>query len=137
MLVGLVSCEVDEEQQGRFIIVNESGYAVTLNVFSTQHRRRAPVVVTIAQGESVERRAYGGAGVISYPELFFQGDSVQVVFSSGKRILHYCTQAQQLANQCQPAHSLLALDEYQAEPVSKSVTRYTYTLTSADYNRAY
>ena len=138
LLLGLSSCkgEIEKEQQGLFVITNQSGYDMTLSIFKTEDRRKAPVVISIPNGNSVERIANGGSGLIVYPELFFQGDSIRVVFSDRKQVLHYCTQAQQLTNQCQPSRSLLDLDQYQIESASKNITRYTYTLMPSDYSLA-
>ena len=129
--------EVDMEQKGLFVLRNQSGRAVILRVFSTQDRRKAPLTLSLPNGQQVERTAYGGAGAIAYPELFFQGDSVQLSFNDGKQLAHYCTQAQQLSGQCSPAsHNILSLQEYASEPISEAYDRYTYTLTQADYATA-
>jgi len=131
----LGACKVEPEPEGRFVIVNQSGYDVVLMVFNTKDRQRAPLVVPILNGSSVERTAYGGAGGISYPELFFQGDSVRFKFIDGKQLLHYCPQTQQ-PNQCSPAHNVLALNQYQIESLSNARDKFTFTLTSADYTTA-
>lgn len=129
--------EVDLEQKGLFVVRNQSGRAVTLRVFSTQDRRKAPLALSVPNGQQVERTANGGAGAIAYPELFFQGDSVRFTFEDGKQLVHFCPQAQQLSGQCAPAgHNILSLKEYAQEPISEAYDRYTYTLTPADYATA-
>ncbi|GAA4016671.1 hypothetical protein GCM10022408_32720 [Hymenobacter fastidiosus] len=135
----LGSCRKEVEPKGLFVLHNQSGHAVTLRVFSTQDRRKAPLTLSLPNGQQVERTAYGGAGAIAYSELFFQGDSVQWSFSDGKQLVHHCTQAQQLSGQCSPAvHNILSLQEYAQEPLGEGYDRYTYTytLTQADYATA-
>lgn len=129
--------EVDAEQKGLFVLRNQSGRTVTLRVFSTQDRRKAPLTLSVPNGEQVERTAYGGIGGIAYPELFFQEDSVRFTFEDGKQLVHCCPQAQQLSGQCAPAvHNVLSLQEYAREPISEAYDRYAYTLTQADYATA-
>lgn len=136
-VAALGGCSKDVEQTGLFVLRNQSGRDVTLRVFSTQDRRKAPLMLFLPNGQQVERTAEGGAGAIAYPELFFQGDSVRFTFGDGKQLIHYCTQAQQLSGQCAPAvRNILSLNEYAMEPVSEASNRYTYTLTSADYATA-
>lgn len=138
MALGCLSChsDVDLEQRGLFIIDNQSGHDVTLQVFSTKNRQKAPLLLLVPQGGKLERTVEGGAGAISYPELYVQGDSVRLVFNDGKQLLHYCTEVQQLSGQCTPAHNVFVLSQYRAEPVSKNVTKYTYLLAPLDYNTA-
>jgi hypothetical protein len=136
----LSSCKKtgEEEQKGLFVIHNQSGRDVTLTVFSTQDRRKAPLTLSLPNGNRVERVASGGAGAIAYPELFFQGDSVKISFSDGKQLVHYCTQAQQISGRCAPAiHNILSLREYTSELINEHYRKYTYTLTQADYAIAY
>lgn len=134
----LVSCqrEIELEQQGLFVLANDSGHALTLRVFNTQQRAPAPLVVAVAAGGRVERVAYGGAGAIEAPELVSRGDSVRVVFADGKQALHYCPQLAQGNLQCEPDTGVLNLSTNQQEPVSKNVNRWTYTFTPAEYTRA-
>lgn len=136
-VAALVGCSKDVEQTGLFVLRNQSGHDVTLRVFSTQDRRKAPLTLFLPNGQQMERTAEGGAGLIAYPELFFQGDSVQFTFGDGKHLAHSCTQAQQLSGQCMPAvRNILSLNEYAMEPINEASNRYTYTLTSADYATA-
>lgn len=128
---------VDKEQQGLFVLANQSGHDVNLTVFSTQNRSKIPLTLALPNGSRLERAASGGAGAIAYPELFFQGDSVRFLFADGRQLLHYCPQSQQLSGRCVPqAHNILKLQEYAEEPISEAYRRYTYTLTSADYAAA-
>ena len=132
---GACNKERDTLHQGIFVLDNQSGLDVTLTVYNTAKRGQAPLALAVPKGQPVERSATGDFGGFSYPELFFQGDSV-VFFSDGKRLLHYCPQAQQVKNTCAPSHNVLDLAQYRAEPLTKDKSRYTFTLTRADYRTA-
>ncbi|WP_188558533.1 hypothetical protein [Hymenobacter glacieicola] len=131
----LSACQttMDEEQKGVFIISNQSGHDLELKIYSTRNRQQLPLSLRLPNNTSVERVSYGGAGNIAYPELFSQGDSVRLLFQDGKQLLHYCPQAQQLNGQCLPARNLLALNQYQVETLSEHTSRFSYTITAADY----
>ena len=135
LLLGLGACHtnIDEEQQGHFLLVNASGQDLTLHVYNTQDRTWTPVHVSVPVGKPVERRASGGSGGIVQPELAYLGDSVQVVFADGKQLLHYCPPAQP----CSPVHTVLSLAQYQEEALNPTYTRYTFTFTPADYANAH
>ena len=122
----------EEEQKGIFTITNQSGQDVEVRVYRTQNRQQPPLILSLPHAASVERVSYGGAGLIAYPELFSQGDSVRLVFQDGKQLLHYCPQAQQ-SGQCQPVRNLLSLGQYQTEALDEHTTRLTYTITAAEY----
>lgn len=122
----------EEEQKGIFTITNQSGQDVEVRVYRTQNRRQPPLILLLPNTASVERTAYGGAGNIAYPELFSQGDSVRLVFQDGKQLLHYCPQAQQ-AGQCQPVRNLLSLGQYQVNAPDEQTSRFSYTITAAEY----
>ena len=127
----------EQEQKGLFVIHNQSGHDVTLTVFNTQDRRKAPLTLSLPNGNRVERLASGGAGAIAYPELFFQGDSIKFQFSGGKQLVHHCTQTQQVSGGCSPnTHNILSLKEYSSEKIDESYYKYNYTLTQADYATA-
>lgn len=124
---------VDEEQKGVFIISNQSGHDLELKIYSTSNRQRLPLILRLPNTASVERVSYGGAGVIAYPELFSQGDSVRLLFQDGKQLLHYCPQAQQTGSQCLPLRNLLAMNQYQVDALNEHTSRFTYTITATDY----
>ncbi|GAB2784219.1 hypothetical protein GCM10027175_23440 [Hymenobacter latericoloratus] len=124
---------MDEEQKGVFIITNQSGQDLELKIYSTGNRQQLPLILRLPNTTSVERVSYGGAGNIAYPELFSQGDSVRLLFQDGKQLLHYCPQAQQTGGQCLPLRNLLALNQYQVEALSEQTSRFSYTITAADY----
>jgi len=136
LLLGGCYSDVDPEEQGRFVLANASGHALTLNVYATRTRGQVPLVVPVADGGHVERLAGGGAGAIVVPELALWGDSVCVVFDNGKQILHYCPALEQGSIPCMPTESVLNLEAYHKESLSMNVQRYTYTFTPADYARA-
>lgn len=127
---------VDEEQKGVFIISNQSGYDLELKIYSTSNRQRLPLILGLPNTTSVERVSYGGAGNIAHPELSSQGDSVRLLFQDGKQLLHYCPQPQQTGSQCLPLRNLLALNQYQVEALNEHTSRFTYTITAADYTLA-
>ncbi|SFP95050.1 hypothetical protein [Hymenobacter arizonensis] len=135
LLLSLQACqkEIDELKQGVFVIANHSGLDVTLIVYNTSKRGQPPLRLAVGTGQQVERAETGDFGGFAYPELYFRGDSVVLAFADGKRVLHYCPQAQQLRNQCAPARNVLAISQYQEEPLGKNVSRYTFRLTPADY----
>ena len=137
LVLGACKELVDEEQKGFFVLENQSGHDVVLTVFSTQQRSKLPLTLALTNGKSVERTVLGGAGAIAYPELFFQGDSVRFLFNDGKQLLHYCPQSQQLSGRCVPqTHNILSLSQYAVDPISKSSSKFTYTLNSSDYAAA-
>lgn len=134
-LTGLGACQkmVDEEQKGVFVINNQSGHDLELKIYSTRNRQRLPLILRLPTTASIERVSYGGAGNIAYPELFSQGDSIRLLFQDGKQLLHYCPQAQQMGGPCLPVRNLLALSQYQVEALNEHSSRFSYTITAADY----